>query len=171
MFDEECYADCFRRSRSARFKAERFMHPFCALCGRLASETHHMTYVNEGHELSNDLLNVCRDCHSIVEALKLSLRGSPRCDSYDICLFVGIMRNIWRLLLPDMPVASDKLTLRFFEQLQRGSEFFSVEAIRRANRFGLYRKLLRRMMSGCEEGILTSLYEEERQQRRLGSIN
>ena len=41
----------------------------CQVCGKDASDVHHLTYDRFGHEDMNDLVSLCRDCHDKAEEI------------------------------------------------------------------------------------------------------
>lgn len=41
----------------------------CQVCGKDASDVHHLTYDRFGHEYMNDLVSLCRDCHDKAEEI------------------------------------------------------------------------------------------------------
>ena len=44
----------------------------CQVCGKEASDVHHLTYDRFGHEDMSDLVSLCRDCHDKAEAKRQS---------------------------------------------------------------------------------------------------
>lgn len=41
----------------------------CQVCGKEASDVHHLTYDRFGHEDMSDLVSLCRDCHDKAEEI------------------------------------------------------------------------------------------------------
>lgn len=96
MGGEWCECDYLYAAKmwKLRSKAEAVRRPWCPICffrswvghgeRRLGENRHHATYKHNGHELSHEIINLCRECHKDVEADKLALGRGPRGDSFDI---------------------------------------------------------------------------------------
>ncbi len=55
-----------RRWWKEMYEREHGCPPTCAACGGKWSDLHHRTYARLGHEAHNDLVAVCRPCHTEV---------------------------------------------------------------------------------------------------------
>ena len=53
-----------------RAKQERIKNPKCSLCNRRGElHVHHRTYVRLGNEAPNDLVVLCKDCHTLFHSV------------------------------------------------------------------------------------------------------
>ena len=64
--------DRYIRSAAWRAKADQRLeidNGLCQVCGKEATDVHHLTYDRFGHEEMNDLVSLCRKCHCNAEDL------------------------------------------------------------------------------------------------------
>lgn len=64
--------DRYIRSAAWRAKADQRLeidNGLCQVCGKEATDVHHLTYDRFGHEEMNDLVSLCRKCHCKAEDL------------------------------------------------------------------------------------------------------
>lgn len=53
-------SSAWKQKRSQRLELDGYV---CQKCEDVASEAHHLTYENFGHERMEDLQSLCKDCH------------------------------------------------------------------------------------------------------------
>ena len=65
-YDRYIHSAGWRRKASQRLEMDGHV---CQVCGREATEVHHLTYDRFGNEEMNDLVSLCRKCHNKAEEL------------------------------------------------------------------------------------------------------
>lgn len=65
-YDKYIHSAGWRRKAGQRLEMDGHV---CQVCGREATEVHHLTYDRFGNEEMNDLVSLCRECHKKAEEL------------------------------------------------------------------------------------------------------
>lgn len=65
-YDSYIHSTAWREKADERLKLDRRV---CQVCGKEATDVHHLTYDRFGHEDMNDLVSLCRKCHEKAEEL------------------------------------------------------------------------------------------------------
>lgn len=65
-YDRYIHSSAWRRKADERLELDGHV---CQVCGKEATDVHHLTYDRFGHEDMDDLVSLCRECHQKAEDL------------------------------------------------------------------------------------------------------
>ena len=66
VYDRYIHSSSWREKADARLESDGYI---CQVCGKAATDVHHLTYDRFGHEDQGDLVSLCRRCHNKAEEL------------------------------------------------------------------------------------------------------